>query len=173
MVILAIDWLMYPVDIAVLPSDRRLDALADVTESVDGTDAGVLKMGQMVEMEVDALRGKRARRGLKSSSEEMTVPQELSKLTAFFKYILDGEIRKLEAERDEEPVKVELGEMLKFHAEKNGSVINKRDMALGFLQTLILKTAGLCCDMFQDPCSKMQYVIIHLKYGFVAQILLT
>ena len=77
-----------------------------------------------------------------SSSEEASVPARKSKLTEFFKRIFDEQmgIKRMEGEEE----KIELEEMLIRQTEQNvgrGEIveITKRDMALGFLQTLILK----------------------------------
>ena len=86
----------------------------------------------------------RRRKKVITSSEELSVPQELTKLTAFFKNILDGELRKLEMEGvEEEEMKINLEDMLLSHAERNGAILTKRDVALGFMQTLILKNENV------------------------------
>ena len=83
---------------------------------------------------------KEKKRRMKISSEELSVPPQITKLTAFFKSILDGELRKLESEGvQEEELKINLEEMLRFHAQSNDARLVKRDIALGFMQVLILK----------------------------------
>jgi len=88
-----------------------------------------------------------------SSSDEPSVPPNISRLTAFFKHILSEEMNKLqrfrleeqeeEEEEQEQIVAVDLEQMLTFHAQQNETNVNRRDMALGFMQTLILKNEDM------------------------------
>ena len=125
---------------------RRLDGLDGLGSVTVSEESALDNLALEREQRRDATA--RLRMGkAKTSSEELTVPHELSKLTAFFKEILDGEVRKLESEAmdedESEEVKVDLEGMLSFHAQENGGTLNKRDMALGFMQTLILKNENI------------------------------
>ena len=93
-------------------------------------------------------RREKEKKRREESSEELTVPPELTKLSVIFKQMIDNEIRRIIIEEEieyeyEQDIKIDLEELLESGARANDARVTARDVALGFMQTLILKTSDI------------------------------
>ena len=122
-----------------------------------------LRLDEDRERRREEKRRRRERKEKFTSSEEISaVPHGESKWTEFFSMIFDKEIRIKRDEGEEE--KIELDGMLRSAAAENVEdedmeyTITRRDMALGFMQVLILKNNEKI-DVEQDGWNQPIYLL--------------